>query len=666
MINEPDSALNGQGFNQLESLENKVLVESMVEATWITDASGRSLQDAPAWRAYTGQTLKKWMEEGWTESVHPDDKDGVIARWQAALQSKQMSNFVCRLRQAADDWCWNDVRVAPIPGLNGETVKWVGACVDISQQKQAEANFTQSETQFRLLAMLSSDTLYRMSADWRVMVNLRGFDFLADTVVTNGQWFEQYIPTSDQERVRAAIDEAIINKSLFELEHQVYRADGSIGWTSSRATPLLDNQGQVKEWFGTARDITKRKMAEERRVFLLELSDKLRPLASSLEIQKTAASLIGAKLNTDRVIYAEIIGAEDEYLIARNYLASEEVIPVIGNFPAAPFGKWLMDEAKAGNTVVINDVVTDQRLTNIERDAFCKIGVRAFITTPLKKEGKWVAAMKIHHGQARNWTDLEISLVGEIAERTWAAVQRAKAEEALLDADRRKDEFLALLAHELRNPMATLSNTLMVLEMTGGMNHKLPLDKAITMMRKEVVQLVRLVDDLLDVSRINQGKVTLELERLDFAALVNDAVLTALPIANSENRHLTTALPDEPMYVNGDRARLTQVVRNLLSNAIKFTNEDGHIWVELTKEHGYAVLKVRDDGIGIPSDQLDRIFELFVQVNSSRTRLRDGLGLGLTLVKDFVEKHGGRIQVHSAGLDTGSEFIIYLPVIPPL
>ncbi|CAG5067434.1 Sensor histidine kinase RcsC [Dyadobacter sp. CECT 9623] len=1046
MINDPDPAPIGETSNLLKNPEYKMLVETLVAATWETDVNGKAFKDAPEWRAYTGQKLESWLEKGWTESVHPDDIDDALARWQTAVQSGQKLRLACRLRQPDGSWCWNDVRILPIPGADGEIVKWVGACVDISEEKQAEANFTQSETHFRLLTMLSSDTLYRMSADWRVMVNFKGFHFLADTLRTNDQWFEEYIPDADQKRVRVAIDEAITNKCLFELEHQVYRADGSIGWTFSRAIPLLDSSGDITEWFGSARDITKRKVAEERRAFLLELSDKIRPLAESLEIQQTAASLVGAKLKTDRVIYAEIVGAEDEFSIARNYLASEEIMPVIGNYPAALFGKWLIDEARAGNTVVINDVMADDRLAPNEREAFQSIGVRAFITTPLNKEGKWVAAMKIHQSEARNWTDLEVSLVGEVAERTWASVQRAKAEEALadsdrrlrlaidatelatwewnlttdevvwnaqhfkllgmevedhpmpssaffnrihkddqsrvvaeirraieenglydsdlrivrqndgtirwmsgygrvtgiadgepfrmsgvmfditdrkqaeeslrrsdqrqrailesakdyailtldtdrnvtswnngaeqilgfteaemigrsgdivfvpedraehapelevakalrtgrcenerwhlrqdgsrfygsgvttplldehgniigvlkmmrdltarkeaeqaflrsqerlqralsiptvgvlffdeegnfidaneaflrmsgftlpeiesrqlntrqmtlpdwmpvtqralaelravgrsspfekqlerpdgsrwwglfagtqlsqneyvefildityrknaeeslLDADRRKDEFLALLAHELRNPMATLSNTLMVLELTGGMHDKLPLDKAVSMMRREVVQLVRLVDDLLDVSRINQGKVVLELERIDFSALVKDAVQTALPIANREHRHLEAAVPDEPIYLQGDPTRLTQAVRNLLSNAIKFTNEEGHIWVELGQENGYAVLKVRDDGIGIPEDQLDRIFELFVQVNSSRTRLRDGLGLGLTLVKDFVKKHGGRIEVRSAGLDTGSEFIIYLPVITAL
>ena len=792
MINKSELTPDGPPYNQYNISDYKLLVNALAKATWQTNADGKTQDDAPEWRDYTGQTLVQWLEEGWIGAVHPADQGDALAGWEMAMQSKQVFDFDCRLQQADGGWCWNNVKAVPVPGPEGEILRWIGACSDITGQKQAEGDLIKSETQFRLLSMLSSDTLYRMSADWSTMVNLKGFDFLADTLQTNEKWFEQYIPAADQERVSIAIDKAIKAKSLFELEHQVYRADGSVGWTFSRATPLLDSQGQIKEWFGTARDITKRKIAEERRIFLLDLSDKLRPLADSLEIQHTAAFILGERLKTDRVMYAEITDGESAYLIARSYLSSEEIVPVIGNFATAGFGQWLIDAGKAGQTVVVEDVIHDKRLMPSERDAYLRIGVRAFITTPLNKEGKWVAAMKIHQSTARNWTDLEISLVGEVAERTWAAVQRAKAEEALADserrlrlaidatelatwewnletdevvwnahhfrllgmpvinstmpsaaffdkihrddqqrvaseirraidenglydadfrvvqendgevrwmsgygrvtgiangkpfrmsgvmfdittrkqaeqalieADRRKDEFLALLAHELRNPMATLSNALMVLELTGGQHDKLPLDKAIGMMRREVVQLVRLVDDLLDVSRINQGKVTLALEDVDFSALVNHAVATALPLANSEHRHLAATILNKPIYVNGDPARLTQVVRNLLSNAIKFTNQDGHIWVELTQENNQAILKIRDDGIGLPGDQFDRIFELFAQVNSLRTRLRDGLGVGLTLVKDFVEKHGGRIEVYSAGLDKGSEFIIYLPAI---
>ena len=239
----------------------------------------------------------------------------------------------------------------------------------------------------------------------------------------------------------------------------------------------------------------------------------------------------------------------------------------------------------------------------------------------------------------------------------------AKAEQALVEADQRKDEFLALLAHELRNPMATLSNTLMILELTGGQQEILPLDIALSMMRRELAQLVRLVDDLMDVSRINLGKIELKLECLDLTQLVDDALRASRPLIDNSGRQLNAIFSDTPIFLMGDSTRLTQVVRNLLTNATKFTREGGQIWLELNQEGRQAIIRVRDDGIGIPGDQLQHIFGLFAQVDASRTRSQGGLGLGLTLVKEFVERHGGRVEARSEGLDMGSEFVIHLPIL---
>ncbi|CCH54557.1 PAS/PAC sensor hybrid histidine kinase [Fibrisoma limi BUZ 3] len=242
--------------------------------------------------------------------------------------------------------------------------------------------------------------------------------------------------------------------------------------------------------------------------------------------------------------------------------------------------------------------------------------------------------------------------------------ERKQAEEALLEADRRKDEFMALLAHELRNPLATLSNTLLILKLTEGKDASFPLEQAIDMMSREMTQLVGLVDDLLDVSRINRGKTELRLNPLELGKLTYQAVEAARPAIERHHQcQLRVSLPDEPIYVDGDTIRLTQVIRNLLSNAGKFTPSGGHIDVSLAKAEKEAVLRIRDDGIGIPADQLIRIFDMFAQVDASHTRSQGGLGLGLTLVKQFIEMHRGRVEAYSEGPGKGSEFIIYLPIL---
>ncbi|MFD2574368.1 ATP-binding protein [Spirosoma soli] len=239
--------------------------------------------------------------------------------------------------------------------------------------------------------------------------------------------------------------------------------------------------------------------------------------------------------------------------------------------------------------------------------------------------------------------------------------QQKQAEEALQESDRRKDEFLAMLSHELRNPLATLHNTLLLLELTGGQDESLPLPSAIQLMSREVRHMTQMVDDLLDVSRISRGKITLHMQRIDLGVLVDQAVQTVQYLYESSNRRVTVDLPPSPLYVRGDPTRLHQVLVNLLTNGAKYTREGGRVWVSLQPVDQEVQLRVRDNGIGIAPDQVGAIFDLFFQVNNSLDRPQGGLGLGLTVVNRLVEQHGGWIEAHSEGLGRGSEFVVHLP-----
>ncbi|WP_080057594.1 hybrid sensor histidine kinase/response regulator [Spirosoma aerolatum] len=241
-----------------------------------------------------------------------------------------------------------------------------------------------------------------------------------------------------------------------------------------------------------------------------------------------------------------------------------------------------------------------------------------------------------------------------------------QAEEALKIADQRKDEFLAMLSHELQNPLAALHNTLLLLELTQGQDTSLSLPKAIRMMNQEIVQLQRMVDDLLDVSRISRGVIPLQWGRVELGTLINQAVEGIQALYESQNRQLLVNLPTEPVYVNGDATWLNQVLVKLLTNGVKYTREGGHVWITLELVAGVApeaLVHIRDDGVGLTSDQLTGIFEVFVQGNTSLDRPQGGLGLGLTVVKQLVEQHGGCVEAQSAGLGQGSEFIVRLPAL---
>lgn len=248
-------------------------------------------------------------------------------------------------------------------------------------------------------------------------------------------------------------------------------------------------------------------------------------------------------------------------------------------------------------------------------------------------------------------------LESRVEERT-KALEKANA--ALQEADHRKDEFLATLAHELRNPLAPITNSLEVMKQSEG-DMEIARNARATMER-QLKQMVRLIDDLLEVSRISRGKIVLKKQRVDLASIVHHAEEAARPLYALRNQCLTLSLPIEPVQVDADPTRLAQIIGNLLNNASKFTDAGGTVELVVTSEPaGDIVIAVRDNGIGIAADQLARIFGMFTQVDSSLERSEGGLGIGLTLVKTLVEMHGGSIRATSPGLGQGSEFVVRLP-----
>ena len=235
--------------------------------------------------------------------------------------------------------------------------------------------------------------------------------------------------------------------------------------------------------------------------------------------------------------------------------------------------------------------------------------------------------------------------------------ERKQLEDRLSEANRRKDEFLAALAHELRNPLASITNVLALLRQPEKRDEAEALHSVI---ERQIRQLVRLVDDLLDLSRITRGAIELRKQPVDLEQIIQTALETSRPQLERNGRRLSVETPGQPMIVEGDAARLVQIVANLLNNAAKFTDENGQIWLTLQREGEHAKLSVRDDGVGIAADELGKVFELFTQLDATRS---EGLGIGLTLVRSLVELHGGSVEVHSEGAGRGSEFIVELPLV---
>jgi signal transduction histidine kinase len=237
--------------------------------------------------------------------------------------------------------------------------------------------------------------------------------------------------------------------------------------------------------------------------------------------------------------------------------------------------------------------------------------------------------------------------------------QRKLAEEALKDADRRKDDFLAMLAHELRNPLAPIRNAVQVMRHLGSQDPRL--QEMRDVVDRQTDQLAHIVDDLLDISRISLGKVVLRKEKTDLSTIIGRAVETSRPFIAARGHRLTVSLPPESLQIDGDVTRLVQVVSNLLHNAAKYTETGGDIWVTAEGRGPEVQIRVKDNGVGIPAAVLPHVFDLFTQSEHTLGRSEGGLGIGLTLVKNIVEMHGGTVRVLSAGQGQGTEVVVSLP-----
>jgi signal transduction histidine kinase len=315
----------------------------------------------------------------------------------------------------------------------------------------------------------------------------------------------------------------------------------------------------------------------------------------------------------------------------------------------APLAAWLARQAPWSDLPIL--ILTRPGADSPEAaEAWRTLGNVTLLERPTRVTTLLSAAQTAIRARARQY-----QIRGHLAERL-------KNEQALRSADRRKDEFLATLGHELRNPLAPILNSLAILKLSGAFDDQRT-RQACAVMERQVHHLNRLVDDLLEVSRITRGVIEVKKEPLDLSAIVRAAVETSRPVLDNLRHELIVDLDSQSMCVAGDAVRLTQVFANLLNNAAKYTNHGGQITVTTRREDGEAVVSVRDNGIGIAPALLSQVFDMFMQVDRSTRRSQGGLGIGLTLVRSLVSMHGGTVEARSDGPGLGSEFIVKLPLM---
>lgn len=318
--------------------------------------------------------------------------------------------------------------------------------------------------------------------------------------------------------------------------------------------------------------------------------------------------------------------------------------------------------------MVVN--VPGHLLENVARDdehlrILRELGAKSFLCVPVTWRGKTLGALTyVHSESGRHYTPLDLLVASDLARRAGIAMENAQLYSELRDADRRKDEFLATLAHELRNPLAPLRNALTLLKSTD--NDPASQVETRDMMERQLAQLVRLVDDLLDVSRITRGRIALRKQTLRLDEVVKSAVEISRALIDHAGHDLEVRLPADPIYLHADPTRLAQIFSNLLNNAAKYTDDGGRIVLSAERREDERVrVSVKDNGSGIEARMLPQVFDLFAQEDRSLERAQGGLGIGLSLVRRLVELHGGRVEARSAGRGQGSEFTVDLPMAIP-
>jgi PAS domain S-box-containing protein len=430
--------------------------------------------------------------------------------------------------------------------------------------------------------------------------------------------------------------------------------------------PVHTETGQLLGVNVAVRDITRRKQAEADTLFLLDVGEGIRFAADADELLWAVAVALGEHLKASRCAFLEIDLEHDRLTVQRDY--HPRVRSAVGTFSLGLVDPGILGAAQAGQIISIADATVDGRVATLYK-RWKDSGVRSLVITPLLRDGVLVSALVVGGSEVHDWTEREITLVNIVAERTWLAVERLRldnvlreSDAALRDADRRKDEFLATLAHELRNPLSLIRNVI-TLQQTPGAPETNP-GWGQDIIERQTSYLTRLTDDLFDVSRITRDKLALQKELVSLGDIIRAAVESSKPLIDQRQHELTVTMSQESIYVEADRVRLTQVFMNLLNNAAKYTPNPGHIWLNVEQAGDTVVVRVKDTGIGIAAENLPHLFELFYQVDRSFTRSEGGLGLGLTLVHRLVEMHNGKIEVRSDGLNRGSEFIVHLPVVP--
>jgi PAS domain S-box-containing protein len=555
--------------------------------------------------------------------IHPDDRQRVEQSLELALSDQPQPEIEFRAVRPHGEVVWLSTKARAVYE-NGVAVRLVGVTLDINQRKRTELALRESEERFSMafnasplsltLSSLTTGKLLEVNETFTTASGFTREEAIGRTTVELNLWMN----TTDREKEMAEVRGA---GKVRKMEYRFRSKQGKeiLGLVSAERIVI----GGEPCALTVIEDVTERELAQKA---LRASEERLR-----LALRSASAGVWTLNITTEEIFW------------------SDEFEPLYGYDASTPrtFKTWLESILPEDRERVQNEIAR-------HADSFDTDFRHEFRIVHPQRGIRWILHLgridRDESGHAQNFSGINIDIT-----------ERKQMEDELRETDQRKNEFLATLAHELRNPLAPIRNGLEILRLTRGNGEAA--EQARGMMDRQVSQMVRLIDDLLDLSRISRGKIELRSERVELTAAIRSALEISQPLIDEARHELTVEVPQDALFVDADQTRLAQVFANLINNAAKYTDKGGHIWLTVRQHGAQASISVRDNGIGIPAQLLPRVFEMFTQGHRSSEKTQGGLGIGLSIAKRLVEMHGGAIEARSDGPGTGSEFVVHLPLL---
>jgi PAS domain S-box-containing protein len=638
-----------------------LLAESLPQIVWVHRNDGTLEFANQRGLAYSGLSAADLASPPLVWKVlHRQDRRHARNKWRSAQAQSSGYSLEARLRRSDGVYHWHLLQVHPMRDGNGTVVKWLGTATDVHAVKENEERSAFLLALSTELARIAEPHELLCTAMVRLRERLRATQatlaeldheeheaILLTEVEEDGSRIEISALPIESLGLLAGESRQAVTTVIHDARHDSRAAQlrGSeftpLGLGALICVPLLRGGRPVALLFAVS--------AEPRRwsEFEVALAERVADIVWPAFEKARADRVLAASEERLRLAQSVArVGAWEWDPETDQCFLSPECHGLFGLEPASPhLLRELIERIEPEDRAAVEEAL----------DACRSSGAREFeyrYRHPVRGR-RWVhsKAGAVWHAERQRVFGIHLDVT-----------ERKHAEEALQEVNQRKDEFLAMLAHELRNPLAPIRNAAQIMRFHAKGNPKLEWVRAV--IERQSRHLTRLVDDLLDVSRIVRGQITLEKSVVDLNDVVRHALETSRPLLRERKHELTVSVPSEAVRLEADLTRLAQVVANLLINAAKYTPENGRIWLEAERQGGEVILRVRDTGVGIAPSLIPRVFDLFTQGARTLDRAQGGLGIGLTLVKRIVEMHHGSVEARSAGVDRGSEFIVRLPLLP--